>query len=30
MNYNFHTYREIKQQPRVWLEAYQIIASRKE
>ena len=30
MTSNLHTYREIKQQPRVWLEAYQLIASRKQ
>lgn len=30
MTPELHTYREIKQQPRVWLEAYRIIASRKE
>ena len=30
MTTDLHTYREIKQQPRVWLEAYKIIASRKQ
>ncbi len=30
MKTELHTYREIKQQPRVWLEAYEIIASRKQ
>ena len=29
MTQDLHTYREIKQQPRVWLEAYNIILSRK-
>ena len=30
MTSDLHTYREIKQQPRVWIEAYKIIAARKE
>ncbi|MBO4466684.1 MAG: SIS domain-containing protein [Bacteroidales bacterium] len=30
MTSDLHTYREIKQQPRVWLEAYDLIASRKQ
>lgn len=30
MTLDLHTYREIKQQPRVWLDAYQIIVSRKQ
>ena len=29
MSLDFHTYREIKQQPRVWVEAFQSILSRK-
>ena len=29
MTLNFHTYREIKQQPKVWLEAYDIVCGMK-
>ena len=29
MTLNFHTYKEIKQQPRVWMEAYELILGRK-
>ena len=30
MTQDFHTYREIRQQPRVWREAYEMVLSRKE
>lgn len=30
MNMDFYTYREIKQQPRVWREAYNIVCARKD
>ncbi|MBO4475595.1 MAG: SIS domain-containing protein [Bacteroidales bacterium] len=30
MALNYHTYKEIRQQPRVWKEAYKIVLSRKE
>ena len=29
MSYNFYTYKEIRQQPRVWKEAYDIVLSQK-
>ena len=29
MTYDYYTYKEIRQQPRVWKEAYDIILSRK-
>ena len=29
MKLEFHTYKEIKQQPRTWMEAYELICSRK-
>lgn len=29
MNLNFHTYREIRQQPEMWLKAYEMVLARK-